>query len=99
MPVEQFSSLDGDNSVMLHFLKPPTPEFYEFLGMFFTKRYAIRIALSCLAFIAVSGFAVLIAWLAGFNFDHRGPAVGEVSYYILVASGFAAFMAWSFSDD
>lgn len=58
-----------------------------------------RIALSCLAFLAVSGCFALLAWLSGFNFDHRGPEVGEVSYYVLVASGFAAFLAWSFSDD
>lgn len=35
MPQEQFSSLDGENSVALHFLKSPDPEFYEWLAKLF----------------------------------------------------------------
>ena len=33
MPQEQFLSLEGDNSVALYFVKPPSPDFYAYLGM------------------------------------------------------------------
>lgn len=35
MPQEQFMSLDGENSVALHFLRSPDPEFYEWLAKLF----------------------------------------------------------------
>jgi hypothetical protein len=58
-----------------------------------------RIALSALAFLGVIGCVAIVAWLGGFNFDHRGPIVGEVSWYAMMFAGFFAYITWICNDE
>ncbi len=50
----------------------------------------IRILLSALAFLAVCAVLAFIAWMSGYNFDHRDMTVGgNTCFAVFLALGAA----------
>jgi hypothetical protein len=48
-----------------------------------------RILLSALAFVGTAATCAFLAWMNGYNFDHRDMDVGKGAIYTLMVSGFA----------
>ena len=62
-----------------------------------------NIALGIGVYLLCLGLCAFLAWMSGYNFDHRDPTVGEYTLYALTLSTFpacvAAMLAQNFTDD
>jgi len=58
----------------------------------------MKITKFILTFMILQAFAVLIAWLSGFNFDQRNSQVALIAFFSIYIGSFVAFLVSQFTE-